>query len=122
MAFAFLESLAFTGLLVLLSAALPLQWLREGFATKAMAIAVVLAAASIAFQYFLTTDFPSPILLAGSCLLPLLLCAALIGFIQFRPRLKNLLASIQDRFSIMLYIYVPLGIVSLAAIVVWYLL
>jgi hypothetical protein len=113
MAFAFLESLALTMFLVLLSALLPLAWLKEGFALKAFASIIVLAIASLSFQHFLTSGFPSPLLLMSSCILPLGLIGLLFVVIRSRPRLQNVLSGIQDRLSIMLYIYVPLGFLSL---------
>lgn len=116
MAFALLESLAVTGLLTLLSAALPSRWLREGFAFKGFVILLVAAGTAILFQKSLGDYFPSvPILLAYS-ILPLLMIVFLIWVVQSRPRVQSILLNIQDRILIMMFIYVPLGVLSLGVV------
>lgn len=122
MAFAFLESLVITLLLAGLSAVLPSAWLKDGFAWKALVVLLVLAMASFGFQKFLTSSFPSPILLLSGCLLPLFLIGLLLYLTRSYSRLQQFLAGIQDRLSIMLYIYVPLGVLSLLYIMSRYLL
>lgn len=122
MAFAFLESLVITAFLAGLSAVLPSTWLKDGFASKALVVIVVLTMASLGFQKFLTSSFPSPVLLLSSCLLPLVLIGLLLFLTRSYSRLQQLLAGIQDRLSIMLYIYVPLGVLSLLYIMSRYLL
>lgn len=122
MAFAFLESLALTGFLVLLSAVLPYAWLKNGFALKAFVVIIVFAMASIGFQYFLTSGFPSPVLLLSTCILPIAVVGSLIVLLRSYPRLQGVLSGVQDRLSIMLYIYVPLGFLSLILTAAHYLL
>jgi hypothetical protein len=121
MAFALLEGLAITGFLVLLSAILPLGWLKDGFAFKGLVVIVVSMIASLGLQQFMVDDFPSPLLLLSSCLVPLLLMGFLIVFVQSRPKLQIFLSNIQDRLLIMLFIYVPLGLLSMVFVVVRYL-
>lgn len=113
MAFAFLESLAVTLFLVLLSAMLPATWLKNEFALKGFVSVMVLTIASIGFQHFLTSDFPSAGLLVSSCVLPLLLIGLLFFLIRSHLKLQNLLSGIQDRLSVMVYIYGPLGLLCL---------
>ena len=120
MAFAFLESLAVTFLLVLLSALLPAGWLRDGFSPKAFMIIVVAAIASIAFQFFLTSGFPSPLLLTVTCILPVVLIGLLMLLIRSHPGLQHFLDGIQDRLSIMLFVFVPIGLLSILLVVVSY--
>ena len=116
MAFAFLESLAATGFLVLLSMILPAGWLKEGFAFKGLIIIVIATATSVLFQNFLEGEYPSMLMLAAGSILPLLLIAALIAVVRNRPKVQTLLLNIQDRILIMLFIYVPIGLLSLMSI------
>lgn len=116
MAFALLESLALTGLLVLLSIILPTSWLRDGFAFKGFVIAVIATVTSILFQKSLSDDYPSALVLAVSVIVPVLLTAALIAAVRSVPRVQNILLNIQDRVLIMLFIYVPIGLLSLMAV------
>ena len=117
MSVALLESIAVMILLVLLSVLLPSNWLRDGFAYKGFVIVVIATAASILFQKFLPDDYPSALMLTVSTLVPLILIVVLIGVSQSFPRLRSLLLDIQDRISIMLFIYVPIGIFSLMVVV-----
>lgn len=116
MSVALLESIAVTILLVLLSVILPPGWLREGFAYKGFVIIAIATAASILFQKLLPDDYPSTLMLAVSAVVPIVLIVALIAVGQAFPRLRSLLLDIQDRISIMLYIYVPIGIISLMVV------
>lgn len=116
MSVALLESIAVTILLVLLSVILPPSWLREGFAYKGFVIIAIVTAASILFQKFLPDDYPSTLMLAVSAIVPIVLIVVLIAISQAFPRLRSLLLDIQDRISIILYIYVPIGILSLIVV------
>ncbi len=116
MSVALLESIAVTILLVLLSIVLPPNWLRDGFAYKGFVIVAIATAASILFQKFLPDDYPSTLMLAVSAIVPIVLIVTLIGIGQAFPKLRSLLLDVQDRISIMLYIYVPIGILSLMVV------
>jgi hypothetical protein len=116
MSVALLESIAVTIILVFLSMILPQSWLREGFAYKGFVIVAIATAASILFQKFLPDDYPSTLMLAVSAVVPIVLMVVVIGISQAFPRLRSLLLDIQDRISIILYIYVPLGILSLMVV------
>ena len=115
MAFALLESLAVTGLLCLLSAILPSGWLRDGFALKGFVIIVIATAISILFQKSLD-EYPSALILAATVLVPIALTVAIIFALRSLPRIKNILVNIQDRILIMLFIYIPIGILSLGVV------
>lgn len=117
MAVALLESLIVTGILVLLSVILPSNWLREGFSVKGLVAVVVLTVTSIIFQKYLAEEYPSTLVLVMSTILPLLMIVLLIRVVQSAPRLKNLLVNVQDRILIMLFVYVPVGLLSLVAVV-----
>jgi hypothetical protein len=116
MAFALLESLAATGLLILLSALLPASWLKEGFAFKGFVILLVATTTAILFQHALSDYFPSLGSLLAYTLIPLLLIVLLLWFIHSRPKLQNILLSVQDRIVIMLFIYLPIGVIGLLVV------
>lgn len=113
MAFDLLESVALAGFVIALSIILPQRWLRHGFAAKGTVIIVVSALASIAYQKLLQDEFPATIWLMLGLAIPILIIVILIYFIHSHPKLQNILLNIQDRISIMLFIYVPLGLFSL---------
>lgn len=117
MAFALLESLAFTGFVVLISALLPPTWLKEGFAYKGFIITIVATATAVLFQHALRDDFPSMLILLIYSVIPLLLIAAAIFTLHSMPRVQNILLNIADRLSILLFLYVPIGIFSLLVVV-----
>ena len=116
MAFALLESLAATGLLVLLSAILPSSWLKEGFAFKGFVILLVATLTAILFQKALRDYFPSPQMLLTYTVLPLLVIVLLIRLVKSQPKIQNILLSVQDRILIMLFIYIPIGVIGLMVV------
>ncbi len=116
MAFALLESLAAAGLLVLLSAILPSNWLKEGFAFKGFVILLVATATAILFQHALRDYFPSLGILLAYSLIPLLLIVLLFWLLSSRPKLQSILLSVQDRILIMLFIYLPIGVIGLLVV------
>jgi hypothetical protein len=116
MAFALLESLAATGLLVLLSAVLPSSWLKEGFAFKGFVILLVATLTAILFQKALRDYFPSPQMLLTYTVLPLLVIVLLIWIVNSQPKIQSILLSVQDRILIMLFIYIPIGVIGLMVV------
>lgn len=120
MAFALLESILVTGVLVLLSVLLPFNWLKEGFALKGFIILAIATATSILFQKFLD-DYPSTFILISSVLVPLAVIVGLIAVVQSVPGLPTILLNIQDRILIMLFVYIPIGLFSLVAVLYRYL-
>lgn len=116
MAFALLESLVVTGILVLISVILPSGWLRDGFGYKGFIILVIAAIDFILLQRSLENVFPSVLNLLLFTLVPIVLSVALIVVIRSRPKVQNLLVNIQDRFLLMLFIYLPIGLISIAAV------
>jgi hypothetical protein len=117
MAFALLESLVFTGLVVLISGFLPPSWLKEGFAFKGFIIAIVATITAILFQRALRDDFPSVLMLLTSSVVPLLVIVILIFLIGSMPRVQSLLLNIAERLSILLFLYIPIGVLSLLVVV-----
>ncbi|HEX5837477.1 MAG TPA: hypothetical protein VFY26_06575 [Anaerolineales bacterium] len=113
MAFALVESLVLTVILVLLSAFLPSDWLREGFAFKGFVIVIIATVTSILFQNILEDNFPHPLVLLLFILIPIGVAVALIALVRSAPKVHSLINNIQDRVLIMLFVYVPLGVLSL---------
>jgi hypothetical protein len=116
MAFALLESLAATGLLILLTTVLPSSWLKEGFALKGFVILLVAALTAILFQKALRDHFPSPQMLLTYTVLPLLVIVLLVWIVNSQPKIQNILLSVQDRILIMLFIYIPIGVIGLMVV------
>ena len=113
MAFALVESLVLTAILILLSAILPSGWLREGFASKGFVIVIIATVTSILFQNILEDNFPHPLVLLLFILIPIGVAVALIALVRSAPKIHSLINNIQDRVLIMLFVYVPLGVLSL---------
>jgi hypothetical protein len=116
MAFALLESLTVTGILVLLGALLPSKWLRDGFALKGFVTLVVFSITSIVFQNFLE-NYPSATILTLAVVIPLSIVVLLLFVIRSFPKLQAILLNIEDRVLIMLFLYIPIGILSLVVVV-----
>ena len=118
MAFAMLESLAVTAILILLSALLPSNWLRDGFAYKGFVVLLIATADAFLFQKSLEEIFPSILNLVLFSVVPIILIAILISLVHAQPKVQNLLVKVQDRFLIMLFLYLPIGLISLLAVTV----
>jgi predicted branched-subunit amino acid permease len=116
MAWALLESLLVTGVLTLLSAILPSNWFRDGFAYKGFIFIAIATIAAIIFQRSLKGILPPPQIQALYWLVPLVFIVVIIGAVQTRPRLRNILLSVADRISIMLFLYIPVGLLSLMVV------
>jgi len=116
MAFALLESLLVVGGLTLLSVILPSKWLRDGFAYKSFIIIVIATIAAIILQKNWKGVLPPPYILALYWLRPLLLTVGIISAVQMMPRARNILINLADRVSIMLFLYVPIGLLSLIVV------
>ena len=118
MAFAFLESLLITGILVLLSAILPSNWLKKGFAFKAFIVVVMATASAILLQRTMQGALPALPVLTLIWFTPLIWTVIFIVLAQRKPQVQSILLEIAERISIMLFIYVPIGLISLIAITV----
>jgi hypothetical protein len=90
--------------------------LRDGFAYKGFVILLILTADALLLQKSLGNVFPSTLTLLLLLLVPIALIAILLSFLQTKPRLQNLLNKVQERFLIMLFLYIPIGIISLIAV------
>jgi hypothetical protein len=116
MAFAFLESLLVTGTLALLSVILPSKWLKDGFAYKGLILVLIGTIASIIFQENLKAVFPPAHVLVLHGGLPLIAAVVMIGVVQKMPRVQRVLLNIGERLSIMLFLYVPIGLLSIVVV------
>ena len=116
MAFAFLESLIVTSTLVLLSAILPSNWLRAGFVYKGFIVITMATAAAVILQRTLQGQFPTLPILTLIWFTPLVWTVIFIILTQRKPRVQHILLDIAERISIMLFIYVPIGLLSLVIV------
>lgn len=127
MAFALLESMLMTGLLVLLSAVLPSGWLKSGFAYKGFLIILVATLAMILFEDYYRVAFlkdiaagqtyPFPPFLRGAAGSVLAL-GLLLWLVHWKPRLQRYVLDILERMSLFTYVYVPLGLIGLVVVLV----
>ena len=118
MAFAFLESLLITGILVLLSAILPPSWLKNGFAFKGFIVIVMATASAILLQRTMQGRLPALPVLTLIWFTPLVWAIVFIILAHRKPRIQHILLEIAERISIMLFLYLPVGILSLIVVTV----
>jgi hypothetical protein len=118
MAFAFLESLMVTFALVLLSAILPSNWLREGFVYKGFIAITMATIAAIILQRTLQGELPALPILTLIWFTPLVWAAIFIILAHRKPRVQSILVDIAERISIMLFLYVPIGVISLLVVTI----
>lgn len=116
MAFAFLESLLVTGLLAVLSAILPPKWLQDGFGYKGFICMVMATIAAIILQRTLKGELPPVQILLLIGFASLVWTVVIIMLAERTPRVQNVLIDVADRLSIMLFLYVPIGLVSLIVV------
>ena len=118
MAFAFLESLLVTSFLVFLSAILPSKWLRDGFAFKGFILIGMATIAAIILQRTLQGELPSLPILTLIWFTPLVWAVVFIILAERKQRVQSILLEIAERVSIMLFIYVPIGVISLLVVTI----
>ena len=116
MAFAFLESLLVTFALALLSAILPSNWLRDGFVYKGFIAITMATIAAIILQRTLQGEYPAVQILTLIWFTPLVWTAIFIFVVERRPNVQRALINIADRVSIMVFVYVPIGMISFIAL------
>ena len=113
MAFALLESVLITLLLVVPAVILPSKLLKEGFAYKGFLAVLVASAYSIWLQNTLgNLPPPSSLLLnnAGIAVGAFVLLAILFQLVGF---LQKIVINLAERMGIMAYLYVPLGLIGI---------
>jgi hypothetical protein len=127
MAFALIESLIVTAVLVALAALLPAGWLRAGFAYKGFLIVLVATAAIILFEGYYRADFLKDILAGYSYMFPpfiagllgsILALGVLLWLFRRYKRLQRYAVYALEQISLFTYIYVPLGLIGLVVVLV----
>jgi hypothetical protein len=119
MAFALLESMAFTGSLALMGFFLPQKWFRVGFAYKGFLATLVIGLAMIKLQsylYILNYELPDIGVLGWGLGITLSILVALFLLVQKVPPLQKILLDVEERLQIFIYFYVPLGIAGLLVV------
>jgi hypothetical protein len=136
MALALLESVLVMVGLVSLAFILPRKWFLDGFVYKAFLAALVAGIASLGVQQFLTEkkaaieflsagvelaqtrqarEYLNQLLYAGAGIAVTIL-TALILFFEHMPRLQKILLNVIERLQVFLYLYIPIGMLSLLVI------
>ena len=121
MGFALLESLLVTFGLGLLSLILPARWFKNGFVYKSF-ITVVLG--GIAMLWLENTvmswnnKFPPMELLLTFAGITVAAWVALLLLLHFVKPLQKALLFIADRIGVMVYLYVPLGVLGLFVVLI----
>jgi hypothetical protein len=119
MAFALLESLSVMAILILIGVILPEKWFREGFAYKGFITVLVIGIAAIRLHYYLSPWNlvlpPIHAIYAGAVVTMVLLISFML-FFQNMPKLQKYVILAQERLQVFIYIYIPLGILGLAGV------
>lgn len=118
-AFALFESVLFLSLLVLLAAVLPTRFFRDIFSAQGSMIAFALTFWVIIFQIVNTTTEtwpPGRLLLWAICLSASLMLLHLL--VRRSKPVARITTAIAERLTVFLYIYVPLGLLGIAIVVV----
>jgi hypothetical protein len=117
MAFAFVESILVLGSLIIVSTFMPKKWFREGFSYKGFLAVLVGSIAFIRYQTFLGGELPAVktiFLLAGESFFVLVCLILLFHFVK---RLQTILVSIAERFTVFVFLYIPLGFLGLIVVI-----
>ncbi len=127
MAFALIESVIVMGALLVLAALLPSGWLRSGFAYKGFLIILVATAAIVLFEGYYRADFLKDMLAGYTYMFPpfvvgLLAAIGVLGVLLwlFRryTRLQRYAVYTLEQISLFTYIYVPLGLIGAAVVLI----
>lgn len=121
MAIALLESLVLISFLIFLGIILPGKWFRDGFAVRGFIATLVAGIGMLTLQYYLySLDYlmPSMYVIYFGLGIAVLLCIFLIWISQNAPHLRSFLLALQERLQIFMYLYVPLGVIGLAVVIV----
>jgi hypothetical protein len=97
---------------------LPRRWYREGLAYKGFLTILIGTLSSILFQKNLPTHFPAMAGLVNQVGVTGVLIAASILLAHNLVRLQKFLLSVVDSISVMSFIYVPLGVISLLVVAI----
>jgi hypothetical protein len=115
--FALLESAFVAGLFILFGALLPAKWLKTGFGYKGF-ITVVVAAIAFIYLKGAMTNQPTVQFFVTTFVVTFLAWLGLILAAHFWNRFQRLVLDLADRLSIFLYIYLPLGLLSVVVVMI----
>jgi hypothetical protein len=115
---------------------LPQKWFRDGFVYKAFLATLVAGIASLGLQQFLTEkkaaieflsagvelvqtrqarEYLNQLLYAGAGI-AIIILTALIVFFEHMPQLQKILLNVIERLQVFLYLYIPIGVLSVLVI------
>ena len=126
-AFALIESLLITGLLIALATLLPARILRDGFAYKGFLVVLVTTLTMILFELnykiedfkdILTGNYASIPPFVIGLVVSILALVGLLRLSQSSRRLQGIASFLTEQVSLFAYIYVPLGLIGLAVVLV----
>jgi hypothetical protein len=112
-AFALIESFLVLLFLLIVCFILPAQWYKNGFMYNGFITVLVAAISSYLYQSYFLTKFPPMSLLYEHFGITFAVIVALILLARYIPIFRKAVLFVADNFSIMLYLYVPLGLLSL---------
>jgi hypothetical protein len=118
MAFAFVESILVTAVVSLVSSILPGSRERLGFTAKAFLLTAVAGYFSYDLMNSLTTTYPGAGALLERSLAAAGIFLALLAVTYFVKPIHKAITAIADRISVMLYIYAPIGLLSLLVVII----
>ncbi len=117
MAFAFLESLLALGVILLVSAILPRSCYRQGFVAKGFLTVLAAGAFAINVRMSMPNRYPGvEFLYVRAALAAAVLIGSILAAHFFRP-FQKALDFLAEQISIMLYIYIPIGALSLLVVI-----
>lgn len=127
LAFALMESILLTVILVLLSVILPSIWLKTGFGYKGFLVILVSTIGLILYQGYYKVDFFETLIKNDySTLIPLMIgfivCLISVTFLFWlfnnTSRRRSYLLIFIEQFGIFAYIYIPLGLIGMIVVII----
>ena len=113
MAFAFIESLLVLCLTFVPAIILPGSWFNNDFATKASSAILVAAVSSVLYQNYLPSTYPGTVTISLWLFFTLLSMCLVVLLIHFVKPVAKGFAFFLEQLSIMVYIFAPIGIISI---------
>jgi hypothetical protein len=121
--FSLLESLVMLGFFLIAAAILPAKYFRKEFAVQASLLTLILGASAFLLQRKMKVIYS--LNLQEIIVYPVIILALIFVFIFLTsyvlnrlPELSRILSSLVDRFTVFLYVYFPLSLVSSAYVII----
>jgi len=102
---------------VFLAVVLPKKWFRDGFVYKGFLVMLVASVGAILLQKTMGNSLPDKHLLYQWAGLAILIMVCLILLFHNIPLLQRAVIFFIDKFEVMTYIYVPIGVISLLVVI-----